>query len=260
MSSYFLLHGQRFSLSTFTEPEGIMQPGHGQNETWLVYLQQGLVIVEDERGYWAVLPGQVAWLPPHFHYETGGYGQVAGICASLSPQLCTGLPEIPCALAVPALVHPILERAVTWQQSGVDGVFQPLLARQERLLQVLLDELRYSSQVQERLLLPKEKKLHYLAREIMKLPAQRRTIEDWADCMKISSRSISRHFSAETGMTFAQWRQNASLTMALKLLAEGESVARASRSAGYENVSAFIASFKKAFGQTPAQFRQQFNQ
>lgn len=259
MSSCFLLHGQRFSISTFTASAGIMQPGQGQNETWLVYLEKGLVVVEDERGYWTVLPGQIAWLPPRFHYEIQGYGRIAGICASLTPLLCAGLPEMPCALAISALVAPILERAVTWRREGTDGVFQPLLPRQERLLQVLLDELQYCSQGQERLFLPKDKRLNYLAREILKNPGERRTVDEWAGRMRISARSISRHFSRETNMTFVQWRQNASLISALKRLAEGESVQKAAQSVGYENVSAFISSFKKAFGQTPAQFQQQFD-
>ncbi|EEO27988.2 helix-turn-helix domain-containing protein [Oxalobacter paraformigenes] len=259
MSSCFLLHGQRFSLLTFTTPAGIAQPGHAQNESWFVYLEKGFLAVEDERGYWTVLPGRIGWMPPHFHYEIRAYGHVAGICASLTPLLCAGLPEIPSALAISSLVAPILERAVTWQPDGVGGVFQPLPARQERLLQVLLDELRYSSQGQARLLLPKDKRLNYLAREILKNPGERRTVEEWAERMRISSRSISRHFSRETNMTFAQWRQNASLIVAMKRLAEGESVREAARSVGYENVSAFITSFKKAFGQTPAQFRQQFD-
>lgn len=76
--------------------------------------------------------------------------------------------------------------------------------------------------------------------------------------MKISSRNISRHFSRETGMTFAQWRQGASLMMARKWLAQGESVQQVSQRVGYKNVSTFIASFRKFYGQTPSHFRQQF--
>ena len=64
MSSYFLLHGQRFSLSTFTVPAKIVPPWHGQNEVWLVYLRAGLLVVEDDRGFWSVSPGQVAFSLP----------------------------------------------------------------------------------------------------------------------------------------------------------------------------------------------------
>lgn len=258
MSSYFLLHGQRFSLSTFASPAGIVQPGHGQNEIWLVYLQAGLLIVEDDRGFWSVSPGQIAFLPPGCRYEVEVYGRTSGVVVSLAQGLCTGLPEVSCAMTVSGFVPMILERAVTWQQKGVDGVFQPLDPRQERLLQVLFDELHTGSQELERLLLPRGRILNYIAREILNSPGERKGIEEWALHMNISSRSISRHFSRETGMTFAQWRQTASLLMARKRLAQGENVQHVSQSVGYENVSAFIASFKKVYGLTPAQFRQMF--
>lgn len=258
MSSYFLLHGQRFSLSAFAAPGGIVQPAHAANETRLVYLHRGLLVVEDERGFWSASFGQVAWFPPHFHYSVQEFGQSSGIVASLAPALCAGLPEAPCVLNVSDLVPMILERAVTWQQGGIDGVFQPLAARQERLLLVFLDELHAASQQKGRLVLPKSRPLNEMAREILANPVRRKSIEEWAQRMKISSRSISRHFSRETGMTFAQWRQCASLMAARKWLAQGESVQQVSRRVGYENVSAFIASFRKLYGQTPSHFRQQF--
>ena len=259
MSSYFLLHGQRFSLSTFTVPAKIVPPGHGQNEVWLVYLRAGLLVVEDDRGFWSVSPGQVAFFPPGCRYEIEACGCISGVAVSLAPGLCVGLPEISCAMTVSGFVPMILERAVTWQQKGGAGIFQPLDPRQERLLQVLLDELHTGSQELGRLLLPKGKMLNDIAREILNNPGERKGIEEWASCMDISSRSISRHFSRETGMTFAQWRQVASLLVARKRLAQGENVQHVSQSVGYENVSAFIASFQRVYGITPAQFRQMFD-
>ncbi len=259
MSSYFLLHGQRFSLSAFTDTAGIVQTGHGQREIGFVYLQAGLLVVEDERGFWSVSPGQIAWLPSCYRYDIEECGHICGITVSLAPGLCAGLPEMPCAMAVSGLVPMILERVVTWQEKGVDGVFQPLAPRQERLLQVLIDELHAGLREPGRLPLPKSRLLAHMAREILDNPGERKGIEEWAVRMKTSSRSISRHFSRETGMTFAQWRQTASLLMAKKRLARKENVQHVSQSVGYENVSAFIASFKRVYGMTPAQFRQLFD-
>lgn len=140
MSSYFLLYGQRFSLSAFAAPWCIVHPAHAANETRLVYLHKGLLVVEDERGFWSASFGQAAWFPPRFHYAVQEFGQSSGIVASLAPALSAGLPEVPCVLNVSELVPMILERAVTWQESSIDGVFQPLAARQERLLLVFLDK------------------------------------------------------------------------------------------------------------------------
>lgn len=257
MSSYFLLHGQRFALSAISSSTGMEMQKRGQHETQFFYLQKGFVTVEDERGYWTVSPGQIAWMPPYIQYKTEGIGRIAGWGVSLAPLLSVGMPEVACALNCSPFIPLILERAYQWHQ-GEEGVYVPLISRYEIMLQVLVDELRFGSKAQERLLLPKGKRLNTMAREILANPSNRRSINDWADKTKISSRSISRHFSNETNMTFAQWRQLASLLVARKRLALGDSVHHVAQSVGYENVSAFIASFKKAFDQTPAQFRQMF--
>lgn len=258
MSSYFLLHGQRFALSAISSSSGMKIRKQGAHETQFFYLQKGFVTVEDKRGYWTVGPGQVAWMPPYIHYETEEIGRIAGWGVSISAHLSIGMPEVACALDCSPFVPLILERAHQWHQ-GEDGVYIPLISRYEIMLQVLVDELRYHSRIQERLLLPKGKKLNGMARDILASPASRKSINDWADKTQISARSISRHFSTETNMTFAQWRQRASLMAARKKLAMGESVQEVAQAVGYENVSAFIASFRKAYHQTPAQFRQLFD-
>ncbi len=258
MASYLMLHGQRFSVTAFSAATGIVNAADSQHETRLFYLEKGFAVVEDERGYWTVSPGEMAWLPPYLHYDVGEYGNVAGWSMSLSPLLCNGTPEWPCALQPSGFIPLVLERTVHWQQDGIDGVYQPLSARQERLLQVFLDELNASIPVPGRLTLPKDKRLNFMARQLLARSGERKNLEDWVESTRMSSRSISRHFSRETGMSFAQWRQGASLLIARKWLAQGKSVQAVSKGVGYENVSTFIASFKKAFGRTPAQFRQLF--
>jgi AraC-like DNA-binding protein len=52
----------------------------------------------------------------------------------------------------------------------------------------------------------------------------------------------------------AQWRQHARLTRALERLAEGEAVATIADSLGYATPSAFVAMFRKAFGDTPGRY------
>jgi AraC-like DNA-binding protein len=65
---------------------------------------------------------------------------------------------------------------------------------------------------------------------------------------------LTRLFIKETEMTFRQWRQQARLIEALKLLAKGTSVKEVAFDVGYESVSAFIYMFKKSLGSTPGNF------
>ncbi|WP_320042068.1 helix-turn-helix domain-containing protein [uncultured Desulfobacter sp.] len=55
-------------------------------------------------------------------------------------------------------------------------------------------------------------------------------------------------------MTFRQWRQQARLIEALKLLAKGTPVKEVAFDVGYESVSAVIYMFKKSLGSTPGKF------
>jgi AraC-like DNA-binding protein len=69
-----------------------------------------------------------------------------------------------------------------------------------------------------------------------------------------SRRTIERLFVRDTGMTIAEWRRRLRLLHAVRLLAEGEPVTAAALAVGYSSVSAFIAVFKKEFGNTPARY------
>ncbi|MET9313208.1 helix-turn-helix domain-containing protein [Kribbella sp. NPDC003505] len=56
-------------------------------------------------------------------------------------------------------------------------------------------------------------------------------------------------------MSFPQWRTQLRLHEALVLLADGESVTRVAHATGWASTSAFIDTFKSAFGHTPGSRR-----
>ena len=53
---------------------------------------------------------------------------------------------------------------------------------------------------------------------------------------------------------FTEWRQRVRLLRALEMLAADMSVTRVALELGYENVSAFIALFRRTFGVTPGRY------
>ena len=60
---------------------------------------------------------------------------------------------------------------------------------------------------------------------------------------------------AETGFSFNEWRQRIRLLRALELLAAGKPVTAIALDLGYDNVSAFIALFRRMFGTTPGRYK-----
>ena len=55
-------------------------------------------------------------------------------------------------------------------------------------------------------------------------------------------------------MPFGRWRQQAVLLQALRMLAEGGTVADVAESLGYGDVAAFSAMFRRALGVPPSRY------
>ncbi len=210
-------------------------------------LNAGLMTIDTAAGRWVMPPGRIGWIPPGFLHAAQLHGTVEGWSAYLAPGDCATLPAEPCVLACSALVAPIMERASQWDE----GALQP---PQQRLLEVLLDELAVALAQPLQLPFPQERRLVRIARALASEPGDKRSLDEWARWAGLSGRSLSRNFAKETGMPFVQWRQLARMVQALEQLAGGMPVNQVAWSLGYESVSTFIAAFKRLFGATPSQF------
>ena len=78
-----------------------------------------------------------------------------------------------------------------------------------------------------------------------------RTLDDWAHVAGMARRTFMRAFSAQAGMSFGRWRQQARLFAALEMLAQRKSVTEVAIAVGYDSVSAFIEMFRTMLGTTP---------
>jgi AraC-like DNA-binding protein len=124
---------------------------------------------------------------------------------------------------------------------------------EERLVQVLLDQLAGLPEVGFSLPLPRHPRLLALCNELIEMPGQLITLTDWAARLNMSEKTLMRLFQRETGLSFRGWRQRARLLSSLNTLEEGETVTHTSLVCGYDSTSAFIAAFKGLFGFTPGE-------
>ena len=99
-----------------------------------------------------------------------------------------------------------------------------------------------------------DKRLRALCEAVLRAPAERATLSEWAVDIGASERTVARLFRTELGTSFQQWRQQAVLAHALPLLARGTPVSHVAALSGYASDSAFSAMFKAAMGQPPSQF------
>lgn len=166
----------------------------------------------------------------------------------LRPDVLHGLPSDPCVMGVSEMLRALVRRAASWT---AEADLQP---EQERIVGVLLDEIRLARREALHLPLPAERRLLTIANLLIEHPEDERTFDELAAWAGLSARTARRHFAAQTGMSFVQWRQQARLALALEQLANGEAVACVADALGYATPSNFIAMFRKAFGESPARY------
>lgn len=230
------------------QEEAYRSQAHHHLEGQLFFLISGLVIINVGESSWVMPPGAIGWVPPNCVHSAHSYGPTAGYSSYFSPQLCRHLPEQPAVMKSSDLIPPLIARIAELDPT------QPRTPPQQRLIDVLLDELQVAPNEPLRLPFPADRRLAAIAHALMDQVADNRDLPAWARWAGISARSISRKFVEETGMTFAQWRQMARLVKALEWLAEGRPVTDVGLSLGYDSVSAFIAAFKRHFGKTPGAY------
>ncbi|QJW84744.1 helix-turn-helix transcriptional regulator [Ramlibacter terrae] len=143
----------------------------------------------------------------------------------------------------------------------IPALDEPGLARARKALltALVLDELQAAPAQPLGVPLPPtqtgDKRLRALCEAVLRAPAQRATLAQWAADVGASERTMARLFRDQLGTSYQPWRQQAVLAHALPLLARGTPVSEVAAASGYASDSAFTAMFKSAMGQPPSRFQ-----
>ncbi len=228
------------------------------------------------------------WSDWHSH---DGFGEIFYWEAGLSV-LCTGQQNFVCnplhAIWIPPgvehewyLPQPASDRSIFVHTSAVTGrrnfeylhmiEVSPLLKelltavtekvpdfsseKGQRLGMVLLDCFEDSRNISSPLTMPYHHRLVELCSQAILSPDESIPLEEWSDKLHLSSRSLTRIFRRETGVSMGQWVKFMRMLHARELMENGQCVTTAALDSGYTSVSAFIHAFKKSFGHTPGSVR-----
>jgi len=220
----------------------------------LIHVEGGLITTRTTAGDWSLPPGCAGWMPPGELHTVHISGPLRGWGLLVAPEASSALPAQPCVLAIDDLARQLALRVVDWAPAAT-----PDPARQ-RLSQVLLDELARTSPRGLHLPMPQDRRLLRIAGQLLADPADDRDLAHWADWAGLSTRSLTRHFRQETGLSFAQWRQQARLAESLRLLHEGQPIGGIAHQLGYSSPSAFVTAFRQSYGLPPARWLQRSRQ
>ena len=190
-------------------------------------------------------PLQAAWLPAGCAHRTAMHGRFAYRSLYFDVDAYPGLPAEPMILDVNPLLRELILRVTQWSADAA------LDAGQARIVDTLLDELAAAPAAPLHLPMPRDRRLAPIARELLADPACSLSIEDWAGRVGASGRTLARLFLAETGLPFGRWRTRCRLLAARARLAEGASVTAVAHAMGYASDSAFIAMYRRTYGESP---------
>ncbi len=230
------------------EPEGHESCAHHHPEGQLLGSMKGLLSIGTQAGVWVVPAINAVWMPPHRIHWARSHGPLDAFTVYVAEDICKDLPPTACTIRTSGLLREAVLRAVSWKLGS-------RTVADERVARVILDEIGASSVEPFGLPLPIDPRILKVAHALVDDPADQRDIEDWAKLASVSERTLSRRFVEETGFSFSSWRQRARLVRSLEMLAAGLPVTAIALDLGYSTTSAFIALFRRNFGEPPASYR-----
>lgn len=216
---------------------------HFHDAPQLIYPGRGVLQVFTEAGTWIVPPLRAVWIPAGVAHSHRARGRTDLLSVAFAPSMH------PFGEGGPVVVEvaPLLREAIIALTAG-----DQLPASSEHLLrELVLDQLHRVTVLPLELPRPRDDRLLRIVEQLSADPSDRRTLGQIGREVGASERTLSRLFRRETGMSFPQWRGQLRLQHAQLLLAEGASVTVTAHACGFRSTSAFIESFRAAFGATP---------
>ncbi|GAB6260971.1 helix-turn-helix transcriptional regulator [Photobacterium sp. R1] len=196
-------------------------------------------------------PSQYAiWIPPGIEHESYMRRSMNYCSMNIIMPLAKQLPDFPCLLEVTPIIEAIINelRHRQLQVAETD--------EDERLIAVLLDQLKQTRIHEQFLPSSEDKLLQPILRSLEKNPTDNTTLAEWAKKLHTTERTLARHCQDKLGMSFIEWRQRRKFIYSLHLLRKGLSVKEIALTLGYHQASPFISLFKKHAQCTPEQYRQ----
>lgn len=209
----------------------------------LFRIEDGAASVLADNAHWLLPAGYLGWVPPRCPHSAWYPAPVTG-----SVLYC---PTEGAGAQMPATVKAV--RCDRFLASLLDTFLRQDLSqtRAELYWQAFVDAFCHAPGADFGLPMPESPALRTVASALLSKPDLAEGLDHWATVTLRSRRTFCRHFRAETGMSFVEWRQGARLWRAVELLSSGQSVTVTALEVGYQSVSAFIQLFRRRFGMTP---------
>ncbi|MEE6178139.1 AraC family transcriptional regulator [Mycobacterium sp. 050134] len=234
-------HGVATSAQTL--PPGARIERHRHVLHQIVNPSSGAVSVTTPAGTWIAPANRAIWVPAGCWHEHTFHGHTQFHGVALDPGRYRHGPAAPAVLAVGPLMRELIIACSRTPATDTD--------EHHRMLAVLHDQVRTSGREPLWAPTPVDDRLRRACALIAENLREPLTLQQIGHRVGAGQRTLSRLFGVELGMTFPQWRTQLRLQHALVLLAERRDVTSVASECGWATSSAFIDTYRRAFGHTP---------
>lgn len=221
---------------------------HSHVRHQLFHLVSGSVTVETKMGSFVVPPERALWMPSGVVHATTYHQQTALRFLYFRPEAVPEAPLTPSVIRISPLLRELILAYMTFPRDTVTG------GPAARIAAVIVDQIATEPTTPLHLPMPVSERLRRAVADLAADPASAVSLGEVARRAALSQRSFERHFRAETGLSYRAWLRQARLMKAVEWLSFGETVGNIAHRLGYEGTSAFVASFRRAFGVTPGRY------
>src|SRR6202011_496811 len=218
---------------------------HAHESGQFILVETGISHLRTELGAWIIPARRVAWVPPGVRHASKPSGNGTGWVV-IPPVDLHDLPSGVCVLRASALMIASLQR-LTQLTSG-DGSMRRLLWK------VVAAEVSAAQPEPLEVPMPTAPRLLKAAPSVLTSPTAAASLDKLAARAGMSRRSFARHFRSQTGLPYAPRKRAGIAQHSLQLVAAGHKVSAVDLDVGSESVSAFIAMFRRQYGESPRQF------
>lgn len=218
---------------------------HVHDEHELLWASTDRITVIVPESVYLAPPGASVWIPAGVVHEVHVPAGNRMHCTWFATQRPPGGLTHTAVLITPPLLGHVLHHVEA--SSLTDD-------ERERAESFALDVLAHSPKVAVDIRQPTTPWLVQVATALASDPADGRSMQQWADECNVGLRTFSRHFQAETGLSFSRWRAELRHRTAMQLLAAGAGVRTVAHTVGFDSVSSFTTAFRRQTGMTPAAF------
>lgn len=219
---------------------------HQHQKGQLLFAPQGCMRFALENAICMLPPTKAVWIPPQIPHRAMMTNVVAYRSLYFDCTVFT-CPNSITVIEVDALLKALIDKMALWEWDKPE--------KEMKNATTLFWEEFYSARRHDyQLPLPSNRRFLKFRQQIMQDDFTPPDLTSLANFVGASTKTVTRLFKIETGMSYQDWKQQWRLLKAIELLSRGMQVNNVSHSLGFSSDSAFIAFFKQQTGQPPLSF------